>query len=175
MAQPAACLRAEAAWIFGDADGIDDATREPYAMALEHGHQWDVGELAVWRWRAGGLHDAPPRCATPYALSIAGDAEAAARAWEEIGEPYERALALCDAHDVRLVLAGLELLDALGAVVPARVVRRKLQALGVRSVPRGPRPATRAHPAQLSARQAEVLALLAQGLVERRDREEPCS
>ena len=162
--RPAAVLRAEAAWLIGDAGGIDDATRELYAVALEHGHQWDVGELAVWRWRAGVLNDAPPRCATPYALSIAGAAEAAARAWEEIGEPYERALALCDAHDVGLVLAGLELLDTLGAVVPARVVRRKLQALGVRSVPRGPRPTTRAHPAHLSARQAEVLALLARGL-----------
>jgi DNA-binding CsgD family transcriptional regulator len=162
--RPAACLRAEAAWLLGDPGGIDDATRETYAMALDHGHQWDVGELAVWRWRAGVLHDAPPRCATPYALSIAGAAEVAARAWEEIGEPYERALALCDAHDVRLVLGGLEPLDALGAVAPARVVRRKLQALGVRSVPRGPRPTTRAHPAHLSARQAEVLALLAEGL-----------
>ena len=161
--RPAACLRAEAAWLTGDVGGVDDATREPYAMALEHGHPWDVGELAMWRWRAGRLHDAPPRCATPYALSIAGAAEAAARAWEEIGEPYERALALCDAADAALVLAGLELLDALGAAVPARVVRRKLRALGVRSVPRGPRPATRAHPAHLSARQAEVLALLARG------------
>jgi len=50
------------------------------------------------------------------------------------------------AANVQLVLAGLELLDALGAAAPARVVRRKLQALGVRSVPRGPRPTTRARP-----------------------------
>jgi DNA-binding CsgD family transcriptional regulator len=131
---------------------------------VDHGHRWDVGELAVWRWRAGILQRPPPRCAAPYALSLAGAADAAARAWEEIGEPYECALALCDADDARLVLAGLEQLDALGATAPARVVRRKLQALGVRSVPRGPRPTTRAHPAQLSARQAEVLALLADGL-----------
>jgi DNA-binding CsgD family transcriptional regulator/tetratricopeptide (TPR) repeat protein len=162
--RPAACLRAEAAWILGDPGGIDEATAAVYADALDHGHQWDVGELAVWRWRAGVLHEAPSRCAAPYALSIAGAAEAAARAWQEIGEPHERALALCDADDVRLVLAGLELLDALGAAAPARVVRRKLQALGVRSVPRGPRPATREHPAHLSARQAEVLALIAEGL-----------
>jgi DNA-binding CsgD family transcriptional regulator/tetratricopeptide (TPR) repeat protein len=162
--RPAACLRAEAAWLLGDPSGIDEATRDVYATAVEHGHQWDVGELAVWRWRAGVLQRPPPRCAAPYALSIGGAAEAAARAWEEVGEQYERALALCDADDARLVLAGLELLDALGATAPARVVRRKLQALGVRSVPRGPRPNTRAHPAQLSARQAEVLALLADGL-----------
>jgi DNA-binding CsgD family transcriptional regulator len=162
--RPAACLRAEAAWLLGDPDGADNPTRAVYASALDHGHQWDVGELAVWRWRAGLLDEAPPRCAEPYALSIAGAADDAARAWEEIGEPYERALALCDADDVQFVLSGLELLDGLGATAPARLVRRKLQALGVRSVPRGPRPATREHPAQLSARQAEVLALIAEGL-----------
>ena len=161
--RPAACLRAEAAWLVGDPGGVDEATRDVYARALDHGHQWDVGELAVWRWRAGLVDEAPPGCAAPYALSIAGAAEAAARAWEQIGEPYERALALCDADDIVLVLAGLERLDALGATAPARVVRRKLQTLGVRSVPRGPRPSTRAHPARLSARQAEVLALLADG------------
>jgi DNA-binding CsgD family transcriptional regulator len=161
--RPAACLRAEAAWLLGDLRGVDEATRDVYASALDHGHRWDRGELAVWRWRGGLLSEAPPGCAAPYALTIAGAAEAAARAWEEIGEPYERALALCDADDVALVLAGLELLDGLGAAAPARVVRRKLQALGVRSVPRGPRPATRAHPARLTGRQAEVLGLLADG------------
>jgi DNA-binding CsgD family transcriptional regulator len=161
--RPAACLRAEAAWLGSDRRGIDEGTREAYATALDRGHDWDVGELAIWRWRAGVLDHSPPGCATPYALSIAGDWDAAARAWEEIGAPYERALALCDADDAEPVLAGLALLDGLGALAPARLVRRKLQSLGVRSVPRGPRPSTRAHPAGLSARQAEVLALLADG------------
>jgi DNA-binding NarL/FixJ family response regulator len=36
--------------------------------------------------------------------------------------------------------------------------------MGVANVPRGPRPSTRAHPEGLSARQAEVLGLLAEGL-----------
>jgi DNA-binding CsgD family transcriptional regulator/tetratricopeptide (TPR) repeat protein/ribosomal protein L10 len=161
--RPAACLRAEAAWLVGDHSDIDAATDPLYATALERGHGWDVGELAIWRWRGGVLDEAPPRCAAPYALSIAGDWEAAARAWEQVGAPYERALALCDAPDPVPVLAGVEVLDGLGASAPARLVRRKLQALGVRNVPRGPRASTRAHPAGLSARQAEVLELVAAG------------
>jgi DNA-binding CsgD family transcriptional regulator/tetratricopeptide (TPR) repeat protein/ribosomal protein L10 len=159
--RPAACLRAEAAWLTGDRSSIDEATRSLYATALERGHEWDVGELAIWRWRAGVLDEAPPGCSAPYGLSIAGDWEAAARAWEQIGAPYERALALCDSGEPEPVLAGLELLDRLGAAAPGRLVRRKLQSLGVRNVPRGPRPSTRAHPAGLSARQAQVLELLA--------------
>ena len=41
---------------------------------------------------------------------------------------------------------------------------RKLRERGVRGVPRGPRPRTRANPGGLTARELEVLALLAKGL-----------
>ena len=39
--------------------------------------------------------------------------------------------------------------------------------MGVRAIPRGPRPATRAAPAGLTAREQEVLALLVDGLTDR--------
>ena len=39
--------------------------------------------------------------------------------------------------------------------------------LGVRVIPRGPRPATRAAPAGLTAREQQVLALVADGLPDR--------
>jgi DNA-binding CsgD family transcriptional regulator/tetratricopeptide (TPR) repeat protein len=141
--RPAAALRAEAAWLAGDRAAVDEATREVYATALEHGSDWDVAELAAWRRRAGLLDELDDR---------------------EWGAPYERALALVDRGEPEPMLAGLALLDELGATVPARLVRRRLQALGITGVPRGPRPSTRANPAGLSARQAEVLALLAEGL-----------
>jgi DNA-binding CsgD family transcriptional regulator/tetratricopeptide (TPR) repeat protein len=186
--RPAAALKAEAAWLAGDAAAVDAATRDAYATALELGHGWDRGELALWRRRAG-LVDASPVAggteqaaksratvqflralaapggvAEPYALALAGDWEGAARAWERIGEPYERALALCDAPEPDAALAGLRILDELGAAAPARLVRRRLTAQGVPGVPRGPRASTRANPAGLSARQAEVLALIGEGL-----------
>jgi DNA-binding CsgD family transcriptional regulator/tetratricopeptide (TPR) repeat protein len=138
--RPAAALRAEAAWLAGDSAGVDEATREVYAAALEHGSEWDMRELATWRGRAG-----------------LGDPEA----YVEAGDPYERALALVDAGEL---LEGLAILDDLGAAAPARLVRRRLRAMGVANVPRGPRPSTRAHPEGLSARQAEVLGLLSEGL-----------
>jgi DNA-binding NarL/FixJ family response regulator len=43
-------------------------------------------------------------------------------------------------------------------------MERKLRASGIRSIPRGPRPSTKENPAGLTARQMEVLALLAEGL-----------
>ena len=41
---------------------------------------------------------------------------------------------------------------------------RRLREMGIRDIPRGPRPATRANPAHLTAREAEVVRLVAQGL-----------
>ena len=57
----------------------------------------------------------------------------------------------------------LEIFDRLGTVPAAAMVRRRLRDLGVTSVPRGPRPATRRHPLGLTERQQEVLELLAEG------------
>ena len=49
----------------------------------------------------------------------------------------------------------------------AGIVRLRLKALGVRTIPSGPRAATRASPAGLTPREAEVLALVRRGLTDR--------
>ena len=62
------------------------------------------------------------------------------------------------------LLQALELLAELGAEGTARRVRQRLRELGASGVPRGPRATTRANPALLTARQVEVVALLAAAL-----------
>jgi DNA-binding NarL/FixJ family response regulator len=57
----------------------------------------------------------------------------------------------------------LTILDRLGASPLAAVVRRRLRELGARGIPRGPNEATRANPAGLTAKEIEVLTLLAKG------------
>jgi DNA-binding NarL/FixJ family response regulator len=52
----------------------------------------------------------------------------------------------------------------LGAHAAARRVARGLRERGVRDVRRGPRAATRENPAGLTARELEVVALVAEGL-----------
>jgi DNA-binding NarL/FixJ family response regulator len=94
---------------------------------------------------------------------LRGDWEAAASGWEAAGDPYERALELVDSGEREPALEGLRVLDALGAAAAAAPVRRRLRAAGER-VPRGPRTATRANPAGLTARQLAVLELLREGL-----------
>ena len=80
------------------------------------------------------------------------------------GQPYERALELCDAGSSDSLLAALPLLDELGARAVAALVRGRLRELGVTGVPRGLSPTTRANPAGLTERQLDVLGLLVDGL-----------
>ena len=58
-----------------------------YELGLKHADSWIQGELAFWLWRHGRLDAVPPRVARPFALQMAGDWQAAAQAWEEIGCP----------------------------------------------------------------------------------------
>src|SRR5262249_15927147 len=51
-----------------------------------------------------------------------------------------------------------------GAAPAAEIVRRRLRRAGMRGLPRGPRPATRANPKGLTPRQLEIVLLVAKGL-----------
>ena len=79
--RPVACARAEAAWLNGDAEAVDAATSDMLALALEVGHEWDVGELVLWRFRAGLPAVASESCPLPIACELAGEAGGAARQW----------------------------------------------------------------------------------------------
>jgi ATP/maltotriose-dependent transcriptional regulator MalT len=162
---PAAIARAEAAWLSGEHARVVEGTEAALALALNRRAAWVVGELALWRWRSGKRDELPEGAvAGPYALSIAGEGARAAERWREIGCPYEAAMALADSEDEALMRRASEELQALGARPAAAIVSRRLRERGARGVPRGPRPRTRANPAGLTAREFEVLALLAQGL-----------
>ena len=161
---PIAAARAEAAWLEGNPEAIDAATRVTFDRALQADDPWTLGELSYWRWHAGLLHAAPPGAAAPYALMIAGEWRQAAEVWSEIGCPYETALALTDSGEEEALRRGLAILERLGARPTAAVVARRLREMGVRGIPRGPRPSTRAHPAGLTSRELEIVAFLAQGL-----------
>jgi hypothetical protein len=155
--------RAEAAWLAGDRDRTASEARAVYELALEKRHLWFAGELAYWQWKGGVLDEAPEWVAEPYRLQFAGDPPGAAEAWRAHACPYEAARALAEADDEGSLLRSLSELEALGAAPAAKLVRERLRALGHR-VPRGPRRSTRANPAELTARELEVLRLIADGM-----------
>ena len=161
----AAAGRAEAAWLAGDQGAVAQITDAPLALALERKNAFILGEVAYWRWRAGLKKELAARLAAePYASSIAGEWEKAAALWREIGCPYEAALALADGGDETALRRALDELQALGARPATAIVARRLRERGARGVPRGPHRSTRENPAGLTARELEVLALIAEGM-----------
>ena len=161
---PVAAARAEAAWLEGRPEAIAAETGAPLELALLRQSGSAAEELACWRHRAGAGTRIDLDAATPYALELAGRPEDAARAWAELGCPYEAAMALAQAdgpRPLRRALADLRCLDARPA---AAIVARRLRERGIRDLPRGPRTATRDNPAGLTPREVEVLAHVADGL-----------
>ncbi len=65
-----------------------------------------------------------------------------------------------DEHALRRALA---VFSDLGAAAAARITRQRMRGLGIRSIPAGPRSATRAHPFNLTRREREVLELMCVG------------
>jgi DNA-binding CsgD family transcriptional regulator/tetratricopeptide (TPR) repeat protein len=161
---PAAAARAEAFWLSGKPEAVAAETEEPLARSVEGRALWWAGELACWRRRAGIKEEPPPLVAEPWARQLAGDWKGSAERWWTIGCPYEAALALIDSDDEAALRRALDELRRLGAEPAASFVSRRLRELGVRGLPRGPRAATRANPANLTAREVEVLDLVAEGL-----------
>jgi DNA-binding CsgD family transcriptional regulator len=157
------CARAEAAWLAGDRDRLLAEAGPAHQLMLSKQHPWFAGELAYWRRRAGETVTCPVWLAEPFARQIAGDWRAAAESWERLGCPYERARALADG-DAAAQAAALAIFDQLGARPAAAELRRRMRAGGAARIPRGPRHATRANPFGLTARQMEILGLLADGL-----------
>jgi len=161
---PVAAARAEAAWLEGRTDTVAAATDEPLALAVERSSEWLVGELAVWRARAGLDPGVSGGAAEPYALELAGAWARAAAHWLELGCPYEAALARAQSDQEQELRRSLEELQRLEARSAAALVTRRLRERGARGLPRGPRSATRDNPAGLTARELEVLALVAEGM-----------
>ncbi len=162
---PAAIGLAERAWITGRDDLPVDELSSIVVDGLLQGYSWSPGRICFWMWQLGHLADPPTAIAEPYRLVMRGDASRAAAILDERGVPYERALVL--AHgDARQRQEALDVLETLGATAVAGRLRRLMREQGV-LVPRGRGRATRRHAAGLTARQAEVLELLREGMSDR--------
>jgi DNA-binding CsgD family transcriptional regulator/tetratricopeptide (TPR) repeat protein len=159
-----AAIVAEAAWLAGDREAVVREVRPAHAMVLKQRDPRMEGELATWLWRVDALDEIQRDIPEPYALEISRDWRGAARAWEELGCPYERALVLGWYGTELEQREALTILDQLGAAPAAQALRRQMRERGVRAVPRGSRTSTRGNPHGLTRREAEILTLLSEGL-----------
>ena len=153
---------AENLWVTGVSDHDRLALfNQILDQAVRFEHVWNAGRLALWLCMLGSA-EVPDGIAEPYRLILDGEPLKAAQIWEDLGYPYEHAIAL-SLGETRDRLQAVEILESLGATAVAAKLRGELRAEGV-FIPRGRAQTTRRHPMGLTAREDEVLALLAEGL-----------
>ncbi|WP_345524082.1 AAA family ATPase [Nocardioides conyzicola] len=144
--------RTEARWLVDDHAGATEELAAARARLLPR-LPWETATVQLWEARLAGTPVESPGV-------LPGDAAA----WEVLGCGYDAALHLVDVGDEPSLRTALARLDALGAAGAVGLVRRRMRDAGVRSIPVGPRSATREHPLGLTQRQHDVLELLAAGL-----------
>ena len=159
--------RAELKWLSGQHNLAILEAHSGYEAGIGHADPWAFGSVAIWLFRLQQPLGEGPVLPEPYALEMAGDWDGAAEAWERLGRPYDAALARLGSSDEAALRRALAALDGLGAKAASAAARRRMKTLGIKQIPRGPRSATQATPAGLTAREQEVLSLLAQGLPDR--------
>ena len=171
---PVRAARAELRWVAGQRGLAVEEVMASYDGALRSTDPWTFGSLAIWLPRLlaaadlpAALRRPPAGLPEPFAREMAGDWRGAATAWDRLHRPYDAAVARLGAPDEAALREALKMLDDLGARATAAAARRRMKEFGMRAIPRGPRAATRAAPAGLTAREQEVLALVAEGLPNR--------
>ena len=160
--------RAEAAFLEGDlaAAGREIGRADDLVGASD---RWLRGAVVVWRRRIG-LADGEPADRTaavelpePYRWEVEGDLDRAGDVWMAVGCPFEAGMAWLGSADEHALRRSLAVFSDLGATAAARIARQRMRRLGIRSIPAGPRSATRAHPFHLTRREREVLELMCIG------------
>lgn len=163
VVDPTATALAEYLWLSGDADPVLlEKLQEVLAQGIGLGNPWPSGAFAFWMWKLGFLDESPEGTADFYGWIIKGEYQKSVDFWRERGIPYEEGLALMHGDEAEQVEA-VRIFEDLGASATADKVRQVLIQQGVK-VPRGKSQTTRDHAAGLTARQAEVLDLIAQGM-----------
>jgi DNA-binding CsgD family transcriptional regulator/tetratricopeptide (TPR) repeat protein len=160
---PVRLARAEAHWLHRELHQAAHEAELADDVAADSEDGWRRGEVAAWLRRTGSPR--PPRgeVAGPYRLQVAGEWAEASQLWADLGCPYEAALALHDTGDEAALRQALKLFTGLGAPAAAQLTRHKMRQVGIRSIPAGPRTATRADPFGLTRREREVLDLICAG------------
>ena len=154
----------KAAWLAGDLDGVVREAAPAYERVSPRRDPRMKGDLAAWLWRANALKGAPIEIAEPYAIEISGNWQGAARAWHALGCPYEHAIVLGWYGGEPEQREALSIFEQLGAAPAAEALRRQMRSRGIRGIPRGSRTSTRRNPLGLTRREAQILALLSEGL-----------
>ncbi len=170
---PVQLALAEGAWLRGEREACVAALEAIETLDLAAFNRWDLGQVMVWRARAGMARSRWWRVGLPAPVEaeLGGDAEHAALLWRERGLRYEAALAAMQLRGPKtaaLLADAVAALEGMGARAAADHARALALRLGLADrlppLRRGPYAVARRHPLGLTQREIQVLALVAEGL-----------
>jgi DNA-binding CsgD family transcriptional regulator len=136
------------------ADRFEEVANVVGSQALAAGCA--AGRVAAWAAVCGLPVRFAGKAPAPHAAMIAHDWQRAAEAFGAVGWRHDQALLLSLGGSEEALTEALDIARSLGSGPLEQRLVRRLRELGF-SVPRGPLATTQANPAQLTARQLEVL------------------
>jgi DNA-binding SARP family transcriptional activator len=114
VAGPLAVAQVELAWLSATLDDVPTSVLAAVDLAARSGHTAMHAELCAYLRRAGHEVAGPAEPPGPWEPTLAGQAEAAAAAWLELGDRYEHAVELALSGGDRTA-TGIAVLNELGA------------------------------------------------------------
>ncbi|SRR5580765_1627912 len=159
---PVIAARCEVAWVSGHPERAQEIATEAWPGIADADCTWNRGAIARW---CVGIDDGGRPVAAPFAAESAGRWREAADLWGALGCPFESGLALARSGERDLITEATSIFERIGAHGAADRARALLRAHGW-AAPRATRPSTRANPAGLTPREAEVLTLVEDGLTD---------
>lgn len=160
---PILAVMLEFEWITGQQVVDDNTIEETLKLMDQMGHMHEKSEFAYWLYKARKQIVNLPQVYEGYRFNDEATTQKAAELWEQLGCPYQQALALSEGDDEDKKKA-LNMINELGATAVYAKLKQEMRALGIRSIPRGIRQATRENPAFLTGRELDVLQQLKEGL-----------
>jgi len=160
---PALAAFLEYEWLTGKVFIEKEAIDCTIEMIGHPGDIYEMNEFAFWLLKARKQCIAVREPFEGYQLLDPASAAKAVAIWEQLGCPYEQALALFAGSEEDKGKA-LTTVRKLGANAVYEKLKREMRTSGIRSIPRGIRKSTQSNPALLTERELGVLQLLKEGL-----------
>lgn len=150
-------------WITGEYFIENETLRSAIELISKRGNIFGNSEFAFWLYKARGQRLQLKEVYEAFDIGTVAKAQRAAVLWNEIGCPYNKALALfAGTEDNKKEAIGI--VQGLGADAVYQKMKMEMRSSGIKNIPRGLRKSTQANPAQLTSRELDVLQLMNEGL-----------